>query len=74
MTASVHSHQVLLGQLFFIRIGLRYVSRQTNSKLSKALHSFSKTIQKLFQCPEIQGLFEAGLEFNAATRILVDST
>jgi len=34
------------------------LSRQTNSKLFKAFHSFSKTIQGHFQFSEIQRLFK----------------
>jgi len=66
MTGSSHS-QVLLRQLLYASIW------QTNSKLFKAFHSFSETIQALFQFPEIQGLFEAGLEIKAGAVTLVDS-
>jgi len=51
MTGSVHSHQV--------------IKHDTNSKFFKAFHSFSITIQGLFQFSEIQGLFKAGLAFKA---------
>jgi len=48
-------------------------SNRQDSKLFTAFHSFSKTIQRLFQFSENQELFKAGLEFKAGTGTLLQS-